>query len=76
MGGLVIAETALALSTTAWPSILGIICYDSPMYGLNPRIFSVRILNLFFRMNSPDVVSFNRAPYLKLLNMSVRDKLF
>lgn len=43
MGGLVIADTLraiLATPTPTSPTILGLIAYDTPYWGLNPKIFA------------------------------------
>ncbi|GAA5908890.1 esterase/lipase family protein [Sporobolomyces salmoneus] len=39
MGGLVISDTLLSTLSSASLPILGLIAYDSPLLGLNPRVF-------------------------------------
>ncbi|CEQ39247.1 SPOSA6832_00751 [Sporobolomyces salmonicolor] len=39
MGGLVIADTLLATLSSASLPILGLIAFDSPLLGLNPKVF-------------------------------------
>ncbi|GAA5875329.1 hypothetical protein JCM1840_001931 [Sporobolomyces johnsonii] len=39
MGGLVIADTLLATLSSASIPILGLIAFDSPLLGLNPKVF-------------------------------------
>ncbi|TNY20065.1 hypothetical protein DMC30DRAFT_273263 [Rhodotorula diobovata] len=39
MGGLVIADSLLATLPTSSLPILGLICFDSPLVGLNPAVF-------------------------------------
>ncbi|GAA5868229.1 hypothetical protein JCM8547_002284 [Rhodosporidiobolus lusitaniae] len=39
MGGLVIADTLLSTLSSASLPILGLIAYDSPLLGLNPKVF-------------------------------------
>lgn len=45
MGGMVIADAVAQLqrSPTPWPTILGVIAYDTPFRGLNPAVFKVRL---------------------------------